>query len=288
MMLASASARALSTAAPRLQTVGVFGLGLMGAGIAQVTASTAALRVIGVETTPERAASAFEGIAKQLKSAAAKAVAKGTTTAGASAAAVDASLARLTFTSDRGALSAADVVIEAAPEDAAFKAKLYAELRGVLRADALVTSNTSGLLIGDLAKHFGDDTRVVGLHYFNPVPLMALCEVVVLPTTRAGAREALVALVKAQGKTPILVADTPGFVVNRLLVPFLAQAVALAERKVATVADIDAAMRLGCGHPMGPLQLADYVGLDTTLVRCARRTQTTSRSIDESDPLSGP
>lgn len=257
MQLAARAARAYST-------IGVVGLGLMGSGIAQVTAANAKLRVIGVETTPALATRARDGIAKMLQSQAAKAVAKGAA-AGAAAADVEAALARLEFTSDRGALRGADLIIEAAPEDAAFKAKLYGELRAHVRADAVLASNTSGLLIGDLARVFGDPARVVGMHYFNPVPLMGLCEVVFLPETPAATRDAVVALVKAQGKTPCVAADTPGFIVNRLLVPFIAQAIALAERRVASVADIDAAMKLGCGHPMGPLQLADYVGHDTTL-----------------------
>lgn len=261
------SSRAFSTAGlvREFKTVGVIGLGLMGSGIAQVTAGTASLRVIGVESTPELATRAFDGIAKSLKAAAAKAVAKGSTTEAAAAADVAAALSRLTFVSDRGALHDTDIIIEAAPEDAAFKAKLYRELRGIVRADAVVASNTSGLLISDLAQSFGDNTRIIGLHYFNPVPMMGLCEVIIPPTASAGIREAAVALVTAQKKTPVLAADTPGFVVNRLLVPFLASAISLVERKVATVADVDVAMKLGCGHPMGPLTLADYVGLDTTL-----------------------
>jgi 3-hydroxyacyl-CoA dehydrogenase len=278
------SARAFSTAAHaasrEFKTVGVLGLGLMGSGIAQVTAAAAGRHVIGVESTPELATRAFDGIAKSLKAAASKAVAKGAKTESAAAADVDATLSRLTFVADRGALARADVVIEAAPEDAAFKAKLYADLRGIVRADAVVASNTSGLLISDLAKAFGDDTRVIGLHYFNPVPMMGLCEVIVPSTVSAGIREAAIALVEAQKKTPVLAADTPGFVVNRLLVPFLASAISLVERKVATVADVDAAMKLGCGHPMGPLTLADYVGLDTTLFILKNWTRQFPRDAD--------
>jgi 3-hydroxyacyl-CoA dehydrogenase len=259
------ASRAFSTAAREFKTVGVLGLGLMGSGIAQVTAQTAALRVIGVESTPELARAAFDGISKSLRAAAAKAVAKGLTTETAAAADIASTLSRLTFVADRGALADADLVIEAAPEDAAFKAKLYGDLRGIVSPTCVVASNTSGLLISDLAKSFRDESRVIGLHYFNPVPIMGLCEVIVPAAASVGIREAAVSLVKSQGKTPVLAADTPGFVVNRLLVPFLAQAIALVERKVATVADVDAAMKLGCGHPMGPLTLADYVGLDTTL-----------------------
>ena len=116
-----------------------------------------------------------------------------------------------------------------------------------MRPDAVLASNTSGLLIADLAREFGDAGRVIGLHYFNPVPLM----VATLPTTLPDITATAFALVRAQGKTPVLCTDSPGFIVNRLLVPFIAQAVALHDRGVASVADIDAAMKLGTGHPMG-------------------------------------
>jgi len=244
--------------------VGVLGLGLMGTGIAQVTAA-AGITVVGFDASAAQAAKAMDSIKRSLAALAAKAVKKGAMEPAAADAHVASSLSRLSTSGDRGALGDCDLVIEAAPEDWAFKARLYRELRAQLRGDAALASNTSGLLIGDLAREFGDPTRVIGMHYFNPVPLMALCEVVALPSTAPAITSAAVALVRAQGKTPVLCTDTPGFVVNRLLVPFLAQAVAMHDRGVASTADIDAAMKLGTGHPMGPLQLADYVGLDTTL-----------------------
>ena len=206
--------------------------------------------MVGFDSSAAQAAKAVSAITRSLQALAAKAVKKGATTQAAADAHVAASLARLSTSADRGALGDCDLVIEAAPEDWDFKSKLYRELKGQLRADAALASNTSGLLIGDLAREFGDPSRVLGMHYFNPVPLMALCEVISLPSTAADITAAAVELVKAQGKTAVLCTDTPGFVVNRLLVPFLAQAVALHDRGVASTADIDAAMKLGCGHPV--------------------------------------
>ena len=252
--------------------VGVLGLGLMGTGIAQVTAA-AGITVVGFDASAAQAAKAAESIKRSLTALAAKAVKKGAMEPAAADAHVASSLSRLSTSGDRGALGDCDLVIEAAPEDWAFKAKLYRELRAQLRGDAALASNTSGLLIGDLAREFGDPTRVIGMHYFNPVPLMALCEVVSTPQTLRVHVDAATALVKAQGKTAVQCKDSAGFVVNRLLVPFLAQAIRLHSEGVASTADIDTAMRLGCGHPMGPLHLADYVGLDTTLFILRNWTQ---------------
>jgi 3-hydroxyacyl-CoA dehydrogenase len=151
------------------------------------------------------------------------------------------------------------------PETLAIKTPLYRDLAAITRPDAILASNTSGLPVGELAKIAGRPSTTIGLHYFNPVQLMGLVEVVKLDATPEPVVAAAMAFVRAQGKTPVLCADTCGFVVNRLLVPYLAQAIALVERGVATVKDVDTAMKLGAGHPMGPLQLADYVGLDTTL-----------------------
>lgn len=242
-----------------IKTVGVLGMGLMGTGIAQITAA-AGIRVIGVEANPAAGKKSVDAIARSLAALGDKAVKKGTTDAPSAAAHVAASLARLTVTADRAALRECDVVVEAAPEDWAFKSALYRELRASVRPDAVLASNTSGLLIADLAREFGDAGRVIGLHYFNPVPLMALCEVATLPTTPPDVTATAFALVRAQGKTPVLCTDSPGFIVNRLLVPFIAQAVALHDRGVASVADIDAAMKLGTGHPMGCVVRARAAG----------------------------
>ena len=230
-------------ASRKVKNVVVLGLGLMGSGIAQVTAQ-AGYRVAGIEASSAAASKALDAITRSLRSAEKRAVTKGTLTADAAAAQTDETLSRLTVSTDRSVLRSADLVIEAAPEDAAFKAKLYESLRGEVNADTIVATNTSGLLVSDLARSFGGDgaKRVIGLHYFNPATQMPLCEVAALPTTSPEVVETALAFVRSQKKTPVLVADTPGFVVNRLLVPFLAQAISLASAKVATVNDIDTAM----------------------------------------------
>jgi len=248
-----------------IKRVGVLGLGLMGSGIAQITAANAGLAVIALDSTEASLRKGIDSIRKSLSIMAGKAIAKGTKDKVTAEADVEKAMGLITPTTDRFALKGCDLVIEAAPEDWEFKRKLYQDLRSFVRSDAVLASNTSGLLIADLAREFGDPTRCLGMHYFNPVPLMSLCEVITTPTLSPRHLDSCIALIKAQGKTPVLCKDSPGFIVNRLLVPFLAQAIALHDRGAATTGDIDTAMKLGCGHPMGPLQLADYVGLDTTL-----------------------
>lgn len=248
-----------------LRRVGVLGMGLMGNGIAQITAAVANLPVVAYDVSPDAAAKGRAAISKSLRALAAKQVAKGALDAAGAEAYLARAEGNLTTATDLGALRACDIVIEAAPESWELKRKLYSGLAAHLAPAAVLASNTSGLLIEDLAREFGHPERVVGLHFFNPVPLMQLVEIVSTPRTAPAVTEAVTALVRAQGKTPVQCKDSPGFVVNRLLVPFLAQAIRLHSEGVASTADIDAAMRLGCGHPMGPLHLADYVGLDTTL-----------------------
>jgi 3-hydroxyacyl-CoA dehydrogenase len=245
--------------------IGVLGMGLMGNGIAQITAAVANLPVVAYDVSPDAAAKGRAAISKSLRALTAKQVAKGALDAAGAEAYLARAEGNLTTATDLGALRDCDIVIEAAPESWELKRKLYSGLAAHLAPAAVLASNTSGLLIEDLAREFGHPERVVGLHFFNPVPIMALCEVISTPHTAPAVTEAVTALVRAQGKTPVQCKDSPGFVVNRLLVPFLAQAIRLHSEGVASTADIDAAMRLGCGHPMGPLQLADYVGLDTTL-----------------------
>jgi 3-hydroxyacyl-CoA dehydrogenase len=248
-----------------IRRVGVLGLGLMGNGIVQITAAVAGLPVVAVDVSEAALVKGKATILKSLALLSSKAVAKGSMDKEAAEKYVSRAESNITTTTDRAALRTCDLVIEAAPEEWALKKKLYAELRGHVSPAAILASNTSGLLIADLAREFDAPERVLGLHYFNPVPLMQLCEVVSTPLTLQVHVDAVTQLVKAQGKTPVLVKDSPGFVVNRLLVPFLAQAIKLWGDGIASTADIDTAMKLGCGHPMGPLHLADYVGLDTTL-----------------------
>lgn len=253
-----------AAAAPTFKTVGVIGLGLMGHGIAQVTAA-AGFKVVAIDSNAAAVTKGTDMIKKSLETTLSKAVAKGAMDKAAADAKMASVLANLTTSTDRDALKPADLVIEAAPEQIELKKSLYNDLATRLRTDTVLASNTSGLEIGELANFYGRKDRVIGLHYFNPVQMMALCEVIGTPETPKDVIDAAVGFGKAQGKTPVLAADSAGFIVNRLLVPYIAQAVAMRDRGVASTADIDVAMKLGTGVPMGPLHLADYVGLDTTL-----------------------
>lgn len=162
-------------------------------------------------------------------------------------------------------LSGSDLVVEAIVENLGVKKELFAKLGRLTRPGCILASNTSSFPIAEMGEASGRPGRMVGLHFFNPVQLMQLVEVVRTPKTEAGAFEEAYEFGKRCGKTPVAAKDTPGFIVNRLLVPYLLEAVRMIERGDATAADIDTAMRLGCGYPMGPVTLLDYVGLDTTL-----------------------
>jgi 3-hydroxyacyl-CoA dehydrogenase len=158
-----------------------------------------------------------------------------------------------------------DLVIEAIIENIDIKRKFYSDLGAITKPTAILASNTSSLPIVDLGKASGRPERMVGLHFFNPVQVMKLVEVIKTDATSPEVFQASEEFVNKIGKVAVACKDTPGFVVNRLLVPYLAQAIALFERGDASVEGVDNAMKLGAGHPMGPLQLADYVGLDVTL-----------------------
>lgn len=239
------------------RTVGVAGAGLMGAGIAQA-AATAGFDTILRDVNTAALDKARAGMEKST----AKFVEKGLLTSEARAAA----LARVTMTPDLSALSAADLVIEAVPEDAAIKRRLFEELHAICSPTTVLASNTSSLSIGTLAAGSGRPDRFVGLHFFNPVPLMPLVEVVRGPATSDTVHAAALAFVRQLGKETVEARDVPGFVVNLLLVPYLLDAVRALERGVASTADIDRGMVLGCGYPMGPLTLLDLVGLDTVVL----------------------
>ena len=263
-----AGARAASTAAsvPGITRVGVLGLGLMGSGIAQ-TAAAAGFEVVGVDT-PAGAERGLGMIRASLAAAAARAAKKEGAAAGAAAeAAGAATLGRVRTAASVRDVAACDLVIEAVPETMAAKTPLYEELGRCLQPSAIIATNTSGLPVRSLASLAGARwlSRGIGLHYFNPVQVMALVEVVTLDETDAAVTASAHAFVRAVGKTPVACKDTPGFVVNRLLVPYMAQAFKLVGEGVASFKDVDVAMKLGAGHPMGPFTLADYVGLDTTL-----------------------
>jgi 3-hydroxyacyl-CoA dehydrogenase len=241
-----------------IKKVGVVGCGLMGHGIAQVAAQ-GGCTVVAVETEQKFLDSGLARIDKSLAKLAEKAKEKGGSfDAGAVRARISGSL-------DRKALADCDLVVEAIVEDLGVKNKLFAELGRLCKKDTIFASNTSSFSVAEMAKASGRPSRFVGLHFFNPVQLMKLVEVVRTSETTDEVFAEARAFGEICGKSPVACKDTPGFVVNRLLVPYMAEAMKMADRGDASVQDIDTAMKLGCGYPMGPFELTDYVGLDTTL-----------------------
>jgi len=234
--------------------VSVLGSGLMGSGIAQ-SAATAGYRTIVRDVAQGPLDQARAGIAKSL----AKFVEKEKLTA----AQRDDALARIEFTTDLAQAAHADLIIEAITEDLTLKNELWRALDPLAPAATIFASNTSSLPIAAMAAATTRADRFVGLHFFNPVPLMPLVEVVRAVTTSADTFDRAFAFARSLGKEPVTAKDTPGFIVNLLLVPYILDGIRALERGVASTADIDTAMRLGAGHPMGPLTLADFVGLDT-------------------------
>lgn len=247
----------------QIKNVGVVGCGLMGHGIAQVAAQ-AGCTVVVLESKQEYLDAGLARIEKSLAKLAEKAVEKGKTPDQARADAA-ATRARITGSLARQDLADCDLVIEAIVEDLGAKKALFAELGRLCKKDAIFASNTSSFPIGEMAEASGRPARFVGLHFFNPVQLMKLVEVVRTPKTDENVFAAARAFGEAVGKTPVACKDTPGFIVNRLLVPYMTQALLMLERGDASKEDIDTAMQYGCGYPMGPITLTDYVGLDTTL-----------------------
>jgi 3-hydroxybutyryl-CoA dehydrogenase len=233
----------------------VAGAGQMGAGIAQVSAQ-AGLEVVMIDVADEFVARGVAGIEKGY----ARLVEKGRM----DAADRDAALARIStgLTVDAGA--DADLFIEAAPESLELKSDLLRRVSATLRADALIATNTSSLSVTSLSEFVDGPGRFVGIHFFNPVPLMALVEVVRGAATSEQTVATARAFAEMVGKTPITVKDSPGFVVNRILFPMINEAVTALAEGVASAEDIDTGMKLGANFPMGPLALADLVGLDTT------------------------
>jgi 3-hydroxybutyryl-CoA dehydrogenase len=244
-----------------IKRVGVCGCGLMGSGIAQV-AATAGYDVIVFETVEVALSRGMAAIKKSLD----KFVERGKAGDGRAFAAGDrdAAIARLKTTVTIGDLKDCDLVIEAVVENMAVKQELFAKLDGLLAPHAIICSNTSSLCVIEMAAATKRMQRVAGLHFFNPVPLMKLVEIVKTIVTSQETIDTLYAFAARLGKTAVLAQDTPGFIVNRLLVPYLLYAIRMFEAGLATREDIDEGMKLGCGHPMGPLTLLDFVGLDTT------------------------
>lgn len=238
-----------------IKKVGVLGCGLMGSGVAQVAAAAGYTTVVReVDDAPLQKGKA--GIEKSL----AKFVEKGKITAEDR----DATLGRLSFVTDIDALKDCDIVIEAVTEDLEIKNALWKELDALCPASTIFASNTSSLTIAAMAAATERADRFVGLHFFNPVPLMKLVEVVRTITTSQDTFDTTFAFAGSLGKTAVAAKDSSGFIVNLLLVPYLLDAIRALETGVASIEDIDNAMKLGCGYPMGPLALLDFVGNDTT------------------------
>jgi 3-hydroxybutyryl-CoA dehydrogenase len=239
-----------------IRKVGVLGCGLMGSGIAQASA-TAGFTTVARDVGAPLLEKGRGGILKSLG----RLVEKGKLEASAR----EAAASRLSFTTELDALRDCDIIIEAVTEDLELKNRLWKELDGLCPRTTIFASNTSSLTIAAMAVATSRPDRFVGLHFFNPVPLMPLVEVVRTVTTSQQTFDRAYTFAQDLGKEPVTATDSPGFIVNLLLVPYLLDAARALERGVASTTDLDRAMQLGCGHPMGPLTLLDYIGLDTVV-----------------------
>ena len=237
-----------------IKKVGVLGCGLMGSGIAQV-AATAAFDVIVLEVEQKYLDKGFAAIEKSLAKLAEKGILKEP---------VDAVRSRLKGTTNNRELANCDIVIEAIIENLEAKKKIYASLDSIVKKETIFASNTSSISITELLTSTKRPDRFVGLHFFNPVPLMKLVEVVRTIATPNEVYESVYEFAKKLGKVPVRTSDKTGFIVNRLLVPYMLDAIRAYEEGVGSIEDIDISMKLGCGYPMGPFTLLDFVGLDTT------------------------
>jgi 3-hydroxybutyryl-CoA dehydrogenase len=239
-----------------IKKIGVVGCGLMGSGIVEVCVR-AGYEVVVSEINNDFLQRGMERLNKSLS----RAVSKGKTTQEE----MNAALARVKGTTDTADFAPCDLVIEAAVENMELKKKLFAELDGILRPEAIIGSNTSSLCIVEMASATQRGDKVLGIHFFNPVPVMPLLELVCTILTSDETLAIAQEFGQSVGKTTVVAKDTPGFIVNRLLIPYLLHAVRLYEDGLATREDIDTAIKLGLNHPMGPLTLLDLVGLDTAL-----------------------
>ncbi len=239
----------------QIKKVGVLGCGLMGSGIAQVAAQS------GHPTTVLEVTQALvDAGLKRIDQFLAGGVARGKVRPEDR----QATLGRLAGTTDYAALADCDIVIEAVVENLGAKREAFQSLERTLKPEAILASNTSSLSITEMAVQTKRPKRFVGLHFFNPVPLMKLVEVTRTIQTEPGVEETVLEFARDLGKTPIRALDRTGFIVNRLLVPYILDAIRALEEGVGTITDIDQGMKLGCGHPMGPFTLLDLVGIDTT------------------------
>lgn len=240
-----------------IKKVGVLGCGLMGSGIAQVAAS-AGFETVVREVSDDLIQRGFGGIEKSLG----RFAEKGTITAEQQ----QAIRGRLSGTTTFEALADCDIIIEAIIENLDEKRKTYAELDRLCKPETIFASNTSSISITEMMTATSSERqkRFIGMHFFNPVPLMKLVEVIRTILTDEAVYEQAIAFGAKLGKTPVRAGDKTGFIVNRLLVPYMLDAIRALEEGVGSIVDIDAAMKLGCGYPMGPFTLGDFVGLDTT------------------------
>ncbi|ALS60061.1 3-hydroxybutyryl-CoA dehydrogenase [Pandoraea norimbergensis] len=239
-----------------IQHVGIIGAGTMGNGIAQACA-VAGLPVTMVDISDAAVNKGLATIAGSLD----RLIKKDKLTT----AEKDAALARIATSTDYAALAGADIVIEAATENFDLKVKILKQLQGVAKADAILASNTSSISITKLAAVVANPSQFIGMHFFNPVPLMALVEIIRGLQTSDETHARVDALARQLGKSPITVKNAPGFVVNRILVPMINEAFFVLAENLATPEEIDEGMKLGCNHPIGPLALADMIGLDVCL-----------------------
>ena len=239
-----------------IQTVGVIGAGTMGNGIAQACA-TSGLNVVMVDIDEAAVARGLAAVTTSLD----RLVKKDKLTAEAR----DSALARIQVSTQYAALVSAELVIEAATENEGLKRKILAQLDTLLPAETLVATNTSSISITKLAAATTRPDRFIGMHFFNPVPMMALVEIIRGLQTSDATHDAVKAMALRLGKTPITVRNAPGFVVNRILIPMINEAFFVLAEGLASAEDIDAGMKLGCNQPIGPLALADMIGLDVCL-----------------------
>jgi len=237
-----------------INKLGVIGAGLMGNGIAHV-AALSGIPVVLMDVQQQALDRALATMAKNMD----RQVSKGSI----SGADRDAALARIVTATDNSAFADCDMVIEAATENEEIKKKIFAALCPVLKPEAFLASNTSSIPITRLAAATDRPGRFIGMHFFNPVPMMKLVEIIRGLATEDATYQAVEALAKRMGKAPVMAQDWPGFVVNRILCPMINEAIQALMEGVGDVAAIDAGMKLGANHPMGPLELADFVGLDT-------------------------
>jgi 3-hydroxybutyryl-CoA dehydrogenase len=238
----------------QINKVGVLGCGLMGSGIAQVSA-TAGFDVTVLEVEQKYLDKGFAGIEKSLAKFAEKGTIKESP---------EAIRARLKGTTKKQDLADCDIVIEAIIENVAQKKEMYSALDAIVKKEAIFATNTSSISVTELLTATKRPEKFIGLHFFNPVPLMKLVEVVRTIATADDAYESAYEFAKKLGKVPVRTSDKTGFIVNRLLVPYLLDAIRAYEEGVGSIEDIDTSMKLGCGYPMGPFTLLDFVGLDTT------------------------